>query len=71
MGIKARLGCLACNYSEEKRIELPFDCDCVPCPKCGELSGLSIISFCEDTKIKDIKVYKRDIIQDLIRIRQL
>lgn len=71
MGIKIKLGCSICNFNEEASIELPFDCDNFLCPKCGEVNSLSIISFNENIKIRDMTAERNDNLVNLMKIREL
>lgn len=48
MKLNTILGCSICGFETKKTVGLPFDCDSLICPRCGEGNCLSIIAITEN-----------------------
>lgn len=70
MKLNAMLGCSICSFETKKTVTLPFDCDSLICPRCGEGNCLSIITVTENNPAASQKL-KLPSLGDLFKIRLL
>ncbi len=70
MKLDTILGCSICGFKAKKNVELPFDCDSVTCPRCGEGNCLSIITVFESSPAAGQRMKLPDL-GDLYRLRRL
>lgn len=56
MKMDTTLGCSLCGFEMKKTVTLPFDCDTLVCPRCGEGNSLSIITIAENEAPYERKV---------------
>lgn len=70
MKMNATLSCSICGFETKKTVLLPFDCDTVVCPRCGEGNSLSIITIAENEAAYEKKPGLPGL-DDLYRIRRL
>ena len=66
MDLKVKLGCSVCHHFQEQNVNMPFSCEGIICPKCGEINSMSIIAI-----IQDSGIYQNDLLRNLYKIRQL
>jgi hypothetical protein len=71
LSLNIKIGCSVCNYSDERNVNMPFNTESVVCPKCKEPDSVYIISVNETSKIKDMKISNKTLINQLIKIRKL
>jgi len=70
MKLDVTLGCAICGFKNKRDVMLPFDCDSLICPRCGESNCLSIISIAEDTRFPT-NYSRQDSLRELEIIRKL
>gem|GEM_PF-809003 len=67
MDLNVTISCSTCNFSITQKVELPFDCDSIICPKCSNENCLSITKVHEESSMFN----RKDIYKRLERIRNL
>jgi hypothetical protein len=70
MRLNTTLGCSICGFETKKTVNLPFDCDNLICPRCGEGNCLSIITVTENSPAAEQKL-KLPSLKELYKIRLL
>jgi hypothetical protein len=69
--LNIKIGCSNCRYFENKSVPIPFDITDNICPKCEESDSMYIVSVNDTTKIKDLNNLDINLMNQLLKIRQL
>ena len=67
MKLNVTIGCSVCNLKSRTKVELPFDCDTLLCPSCGNENCLSIIKVIEELSMFN----SQDILRRLQKMRDI
>lgn len=67
MKLNVTIGCSVCNFKSKNKVELPFDCDTLLCPRCHNENCLSIIKVLEEPSMFN----SQDVLKRLERMRDI